>query len=152
FGGSSPTGGGLGTKAYAWDQALDPAYNPTLAVDGNAPSFTDPQNGATQTDVASGNVYVAFNINYTPPSGSGFVYSDTVMRVSTDGGAEFGSFVSITNGVNATSGPTIAVAQGTNSRAANPLAGGSVNVAFSQFDPVTPTNPSSILDQRFPNA
>src|SRR5207249_1287679 len=131
--------------------SIDAGYMPVLAVDGNAPSYTDP-NGQTQTDPGSGNIYVAWSINYLqpflpPPT---VIYSDTVMRVSVDGGHEFGGLVSITNGPNTTSGPAIAIAQGTNSSASNPNTGESVNVLFSQFNNTTPTDPSSIFNQRFP--
>src|SRR5207253_7899635 len=65
------------------------------------------------------------------------------------GGNEFGGIVTIGGGT--ASGPAIVVGQGTNSLAAKPITGGSVNVLFDQYDPFTPTNPTSILDQRFPN-
>jgi subtilisin-like proprotein convertase family protein len=134
------------TGVYAWDQSIDPGYNPALAVDGNAPSFTDPENTmATQTDTGTGHVFVAFNINYTPPMGDTRQFSDIVMRTSVDGGMNFGALTSITNGPSMTSDPAIVVAQGTNSQAANPITGGSVNVPFSNF------NNNSIENQNFPN-
>src|SRR5205807_197534 len=140
------------TKVYVWDQGTQLAgYNPTLAVDSSAPLYTDPQNGATQVDPASGYVYVSWNIDTTPQNSTfpPLTFSDVLMRVSTDGGNEFGGIVTIGGGT--ASGPAIVVGQGTNSLAAKPITGGSVNVLFDQYDPFTPTNPTSILDQRFPN-
>ena len=34
---------------------------PTMNVDDNVPSFTDPTTGEVQTDLNSGNVYIAWN-------------------------------------------------------------------------------------------
>ena len=55
------------TPIYSWDQPdsttgpnADAAAYPTLAVDTNAPSFTDPTTGTTQVDPYSGNIYVAW--------------------------------------------------------------------------------------------
>src|SRR5262249_40660095 len=41
FSGSSPVDQFLDNRIYQWDGSRDPAYSPTLAVDGNASSFTD---------------------------------------------------------------------------------------------------------------
>ena len=45
---------------YQWLPPGDQAFDPTMDVDDNIPSFTDPTTGEVQTDISSGNVYVAW--------------------------------------------------------------------------------------------
>ena len=45
---------------YQWLPAGDQAFEPTMAVDDNIASFTDPTTGQVQTDTSSGNVYIAW--------------------------------------------------------------------------------------------
>ena len=45
---------------YQWLPAGDQAFEPTMAVDDNVASFTDPTTGDVQTDVSTGNVYIAW--------------------------------------------------------------------------------------------
>src|SRR5262249_44980006 len=54
-------------KLYSWANG-DAALNPTLAVDTNLASFTDPVTGATQTDPFAGNIYVAWNTENNAPN------------------------------------------------------------------------------------
>ena len=46
---------------YQWLPNDDQAILPTMNVDANVPSFTDPTTGEVQTDLNSGNVYIAWN-------------------------------------------------------------------------------------------
>src|SRR5262249_38554914 len=55
---------------YLWANN-DPAVNPTIVVDTNLPSFTDPITGATQNDPLSGEIYVAWNTNNALPTPNG---------------------------------------------------------------------------------
>ena len=56
-----PSGGSAAYNIiYQWLPPDDQAYQPTMAVDDNIASFTDPTTGQVQTDISSGNVYVAW--------------------------------------------------------------------------------------------
>lgn len=53
------------STVYEWD-GNDNALDPTLTVDTNPATYSDPTTGATQNDLYSGNVYVAFVIQVPP--------------------------------------------------------------------------------------
>jgi subtilisin-like proprotein convertase family protein len=84
---------------YQWLPADDLAYEPTLAVDDNIASFTDPTTGQVQTDTSSGNVYVAWASGSVAPAiiptaGVPFptsLFNSNVIKMvtSTDGGQVF---------------------------------------------------------------
>ena len=93
---------------YQWLPAGDQAYDPTLAVDDNLASFTDPTTGQVQTDGSSGNVYIAWATGVVPPAletGDPFFNSQAIVLVSSsDGGTTFnGQDVVNTSGY----GPTL---------------------------------------------
>ena len=65
-----PTQGGASNEfniLYQWLPGDDAAVAPTMAVDDNVPSFTDPVTGEIQTDLSSGNVYVAWSSTIIQP-------------------------------------------------------------------------------------
>ena len=65
--GSAPTVVFEDEQLYSWS-SVDPAFNPTIAIDTNQSLFTDPTTGATQSDPLAGKaVYVAWNENLTEP-------------------------------------------------------------------------------------
>ena len=79
---------------YQWLPAGDQAFEPTMAVDSNIASFTDPTTGEVQTDTAAGNVYVAWATGTVAPASpappSPFFNPNTIVMVtSTDGGQDF---------------------------------------------------------------
>jgi subtilisin-like proprotein convertase family protein len=79
---------------YQWLPADDQAFDPTMAVDDNIPSFTDPTTGDVQTDISSGNVYVAWASGTVAPASpsppSPFFNPNAILMVtSTDGGQDF---------------------------------------------------------------
>jgi subtilisin-like proprotein convertase family protein len=91
----------LNHHLYTWFQQ-DPAYNPVVAVDNNQPTFTDPTTGQVQTDslatlvnlpgvgLVPKAVYVAWNTNFTEPSGALAPTSSNIMVLaSPDGGHHF---------------------------------------------------------------
>jgi len=84
---------------YQWLPADDLAFDPTMAVDNNIASFTDPTTGEVQTDISSGNVYVAWATGTiapaTNPLGTLFNPNSIVMVTSTDGGVNFSAPVGI---------------------------------------------------------
>ena len=95
-----PTGGSAAYKiVYQWLPADDQAYDPTMAVDDNIASFTDPTTGEVQTDTGSGNVYIAWAAGAVAPVlvsadgipfGSGDFNPNVIeMVTSTDGGQDF---------------------------------------------------------------
>ena len=45
---------------YKWNAGADSAWTPTMAVDDNPATFTDPNTAITLTDPNSGNIYVAW--------------------------------------------------------------------------------------------
>ena len=90
-----PSGGSAAFNIiYQWLPAGDIAFQPTMAVDSNIASFTDPTTGAVQTDISSGNVYVAWATQTVAPASpappSPFFNPNTiVMATSTNGGQDF---------------------------------------------------------------
>ena len=84
---------------YQWLPSGDLAYEPTLAVDDNLASFTDPTTGQVQTDSSAGNVYVAWAsgsvapdsvLTLAAPFGTAFFNGNVIKMVtSTDGGQDF---------------------------------------------------------------
>jgi subtilisin-like proprotein convertase family protein len=86
---------------YRWLNQ-DPAYNPIVLSDTNPTTFKDPQTGAIQTDSMAATrvdanfgtvpkaVYVAWNTNFTQPSGSAVSpVSRIIEEASEDGGHSF---------------------------------------------------------------
>lgn len=84
---------------YQWLPADDLAFNPTMAVDDNIASFTDPTTGEVQTDTGAGNIYIAWTTQAVAPvlvSANGIPFADALfnpnvinMITSTDGGQNF---------------------------------------------------------------
>jgi subtilisin-like proprotein convertase family protein len=104
-----------------WLPAGDFALNPTMAVDDNVPSFTDPTTGEVQTDLSSGNIYIAWSGQIVPPAGNPqgvfFNPSPIVLTVSSDSGQSFSALNAVNNSAygptterDAT--PQIAISQG----------------------------------------
>ncbi|MFI5458491.1 MAG: proprotein convertase P-domain-containing protein [Isosphaerales bacterium] len=88
-------GGGTGAFSiiYQWLPGDDSAVDPTLTVDSNLASFTDPTTGLLQTDPTAGNVYVTWAGIIVPPAGNPldglFNPNPILMTVSSDGGQSF---------------------------------------------------------------
>ncbi len=68
----------------------DAAYQPVVMADSNLGSYRDLITGAFQTDPYAGNIYVAFNTNYRPPTGPINPNAIDIMA-SSDGGLSFTS-------------------------------------------------------------
>jgi subtilisin-like proprotein convertase family protein len=92
---------------YQWD-GQDPASNPTIAIDNNVASFSDPQNpGLTQTDTMANaidsvtgsttvtnlavpkGIFVAWDDQLTEPKAVGGTSTDVLLAASGDGGLTF---------------------------------------------------------------
>ncbi|MCC6417524.1 MAG: proprotein convertase P-domain-containing protein [Gemmataceae bacterium] len=132
----------LHVPIYTWIGA-DPAFHPTVGVDNNLTTYTDPQTGATQTDSMAtlvprprdipGSlaqvpkaVYVAWNVQMTGAS------SPLRVAASDDGGFTFTThqFVADTgNGGPVQSTPQISFMQGT---VDNRIPGGQLTFAWSE--------------------
>ena len=107
---------------YQWLPPGDQAFEPTLAVDDNIPSFTDPTTGQVQTDISAGNVYVAWATGTVAPASPSpvspfFNPNSIVMVTSTNGGQDFSAQEQInTSGYGPTTErdalPAIAISQG----------------------------------------
>ena len=139
---------------------------PTLAVDTNLPTFTDPTTGnATQTDPFSGNVYVAWAEIDSNTSGGipGFNPNTIRMAASSDQGANFthAAYVdnsSNANGHNARPPPTRLHRRSTiharrprrsrSARAPAPIPGGQVTIVYDDYGTTAPLD--QILDQTDP--
>ncbi|WP_220369774.1 Ig-like domain-containing protein [Paludisphaera rhizosphaerae] len=128
----------------------DPVLNPTLTVDDNQTSFTDPTSGATQTDPYAGNVWIGWTTQETTPTGifnqNGSSWNANSIQVisSSDGGNTFSGAVKVNNlaggsanawgrwtssaGVYAMATPKIVAAQGTSA-----TAGGGATVVWDNF-------------------
>jgi subtilisin-like proprotein convertase family protein len=98
------------TPIYSWDQPdsttganADAAAYPTLAVDSNVPSFTDPTTGVIQTDPFSGNIYVAWaEIDSNTYNGIFSFNPNTIrMTASSDQGLSFTHAAYVDNSSNA---------------------------------------------------
>ena len=107
---------------YQWLPPGDQAFDPTMDVDDNIPSFTDPTTGEVQTDISSGNVYVAWATGTVTPAsnpyGTAFFNPNSIVMVtSTDGGQQFSAPEGLnTSGYGPTTErdaePTITISQG----------------------------------------
>ena len=90
-----PSGGSNSYEIiYQWLPPGDLAFEPTMAVDSNIASFTDPTTGDVQTDISSGNVYIAWATGTVAPASPSppspfFNPNAIVMVTSTDGGQDF---------------------------------------------------------------
>jgi subtilisin-like proprotein convertase family protein len=146
---------------YAWS-GRDAAVNPTMAVDTNLASFTDPDTGAVQTDTSAGNIYVAFSTINTPPGGNaaqGFNPNSIKLLASSDGGQTFGSQTYINDGFSGgdsttssvnfgperNTQPRIAISQGTpvlpGSNLPPRVPGGQVTIVWDDFGTGATANP-----------
>src|SRR5207237_3647713 len=90
--GAAPVSAISNHPLYRW-AIQEPAYNPTVTVDTNVPSYTDPLTGRTQTDPFSNTIYVAWNTNATPPTPTPFNFNANAIKLlaSNDGGLDFTS-------------------------------------------------------------
>jgi len=124
----------------------DPITNPTLTVDDNPASFTDPTTGAIQRDPYSGNVWVAWSTIETRPSGiydfttGGAVWNpnSAQVTVSSDGGQTFSTATRLNTNVDRWTGPTGTYAMATPKIAVGPgkpggAAGGNATVVWDNF-------------------
>lgn len=124
FSGNSPT---APTTTIVRQYIQDPVFNPTLTVDDNVPSFTDPTTGQTQHDLLdrnggaySGNVWIAWSTSETAPNGfqPANKWNPNSIQVisSSDGGNSFTSPLLVNNsgriGDQRLATPRIAVSQG----------------------------------------
>ena len=132
FSGASPTQSRSDQVLYGWASANFLAETPSLAVDSNVASFTDPYTGAVLTDPNAGNVYVAWaaTTNVTFPGPVLRTRSDIRIVGSSDGATSFTGMVDVNDDANQFVNPApnntedyvpqLAVSQG---RAANSDAG-----------------------------
>ena len=80
----------LGNVVYQWDGDDDPGYNPTIEIDNNLPTYTDPITGITRTNTMVGKaVYVAFNVDSQAGTTSSPAGSRIFLSGSSDGGLNF---------------------------------------------------------------
>jgi subtilisin-like proprotein convertase family protein len=141
--GSDPVNPGLQTENTLYEWATpnsNSVMNPTVAVDGNAATYTDPTTGATQTDPQSGNVYVAWNTHYKGPDNSGVYFNPNVIivRGSSDGGVTFTPAKTLTASAGSPSSyPRLVVSQGT---ADGRVQGGQLGIVYDNFDPIAPSD------------
>src|SRR5439155_1144883 len=79
--------------------ASDAAMNPTIVIDNNPASFTDPVTNITQVDPFSGAIYVAWTTRLAPPNGGNPppppTFNPNTIQVvgSFDGGTTFSTTV-----------------------------------------------------------
>jgi len=132
---------------YAWN--TNQALKPTLAVDTNAPTFTDTDiTGATRTqsDPTSGSVYVAWQSqDINPVSAVDFNPNAIRMVASSDGGNTFSGMTTVNAGGNGgpqrDTSPRITVSQGT---ADGRVAGGQVSVVWDDFGSLATATPNPL--------
>src|SRR5579871_1389555 len=92
--------------------AVDVAITPTLAVDTNPATFTDPTSGVAMNDPGSGNVYVAWLTQNAPRNGGKATYSLNI-AVSSDGGNSSSTQRSVSPPGGNPERPQLVVSQGT---------------------------------------
>src|SRR5262249_7334659 len=139
----------VGKVVYAW--GADPIFNPSLAVDNTVPSFTDPDTNAMLTNPNSGNVYIAFQKNWTPfnQAPNSFKPTRIELMVSGDGGFNFGGERELDGGEGAGSFfgtdrngyPRITVSQGTMD---GHVAPGQVTVVWDDFGSLANATPDPL--------
>lgn len=130
---------------YQW--IVDPALNPTLAVDDGVASFTDTNSAGqpfTQTDPFAGNVYVAWVSRDTSPIASPpntFNPNRIRLVTSSDGGLTFSGIAQVNSGGNSgltrLTDPKLAISQGrpagTNGPTDPGVPGGQVTIVYDDF-------------------
>jgi subtilisin-like proprotein convertase family protein len=153
FTGNTPTFNGV-TRIYSWDMAdsamnsgtVDRVVTPTLAVDTNIGSFTDPTSGKTQTDAFSGNIYAVWaEVDSNTFGGIGNFNPNTVrMAASSDQGMHFTHAAYVDNSSNAQNGgghsssaryaaPQVTISEGTST-----VSGGQVTIVYDDFGSQAP--------------
>jgi subtilisin-like proprotein convertase family protein len=145
---------------YKWVGA-DAVYHPTMAVDGNIASFTDPATGEVQVDTTidpvsgQGPIYVGWSTDETPPPNvNGFNPNSIEIVASADGGTHFsatryvndGDFFAGTRNIM----PRLTISQGTMVDPNDPLATprvrpGQLGIVWDDFFTLRNGNPP--LDQ-----
>ena len=81
---------------YGWNASgsQDTVNHPTMQVDSNKATFTDPTTGLVQTDPYSGNIYVSWSsVDIKPVLADAGVFNTNRIKlvVSSDGGNNFTS-------------------------------------------------------------
>ncbi|OJW21002.1 MAG: hypothetical protein BGO49_30085 [Planctomycetales bacterium 71-10] len=149
------SGSGVGTPGWVSDTIVrqyvtDAVFNPTLTIDDNLPTFTDPDTGYVQTDPYAGNIWIGWSTNENTPTGDAFVPNGQVWNpnsiqviTSSDGGRTFSGSTQVNNqsrwtgatGVFAMATPKIVVGQGKSVPAGQAAAnaGGGATVVWDNF-------------------
>jgi len=85
---------------------VDAVFNPTLTVDDNQATFTDPLTGLVQSDPYAGNVWIAWSTNEAAPTGDYFVRQgvawnpNSIQAISSSNGGQSFSGAFLLNGNN----------------------------------------------------
>jgi subtilisin-like proprotein convertase family protein len=153
FTGNTPTSLGT-TPVYSWDMAdsaaksgtADEAVTPTLAVDTNVASFTDPTTGVTQTDPFSGNIYAVWaEVDSNVYDGPGTFNPNTIrMAASADQGQHFTAPAYVDDSSNANIGEShqssarYAAPQVTISQGNGTVPGGQVTIVYDDYGTQAP--------------
>jgi subtilisin-like proprotein convertase family protein len=144
FSGGTATPAILNKVIYEWvpGSTTNPYIHltPMLAVDANAPSFTDTDSNGqarVQSDPFSGNVYVAWEQGYELPGETTPDIGRIVMMASSDGGQNFSGPADISGGGEvANNTPRLVISQGRPAGTDGPsdpgIPGGEVSVAWDQ--------------------
>ena len=134
-------------------------FSPTIAVDNNVASFTDPDTGKKQTDSGAGNVYIVATEENAVPSGFTGDWNPltTTLWTSTNGGTTFGNHLTGNSGLGLgnvgpqrEAAPKIAISQGT---ADGSVKGGTVTLVWDDFGSFSGAGPvplDAIVDQQIP--
>jgi subtilisin-like proprotein convertase family protein len=145
----TPQGQGLTFNVlYHW--VGDQAVTPTMVVDTNLPTFTDPQTGVQQVDPFSGTIYVAWSTVNRPFMNAPNTFNPRTIKLiaSSDGGMTFTAQAYVNDGVNSgadrNTTPRLVISQGTADRLPNGqprVAGGQVTVVWDDFGSGANANP-----------
>ena len=127
-----------------WTSGADAANSPTLSVDDNLASFTDPTTKAVQTDPFSNGLYVSWaTIDIAPPNTPSppFNPNDIRFAASSDGGATFTNSIILNSsqhfGNDRNTAPQMTISQGTpvpaGSNATPTVQGGQVTTIWDDY-------------------
>ncbi len=128
---------------YQWSGA-DFALTPTLAIDNNQASFTDPTTNAKQVDPSSGTIYVAWATQDKAFTNAPSSFNPNTIRLtaSSDSGVTFSAPVTVNSGGNSGTdrdgSPKLAVSQGTSDGRVQP---GQLTVIWDDFNSGRTQNP-----------
>ncbi|QEH39304.1 Proprotein convertase P-domain protein (plasmid) [Aquisphaera giovannonii] len=141
----NPASGGTRSFNIVNQYTSDPIVYPTMTIDDNVASYTDPSTGAVQADPSSNAVWIGWTTNSAIPQGftpaNQWNPNRVLVTASTDGGQNFSASVAVSDNTNFSTHreatPRIAISQGTPGGAA----GGQATIIWTDMDVTSTASP-----------